>query len=384
MTDRPALSRQRGRRKGQWCEYLRERPAVTSEISLYIPASSTMRYSGAGGSQLTGSLSAVLQLQTRPTLPKTRSEPAAYSSCSHGVGQLATSDVYLLATLHSPTIHEREVFMGGIRGELMGQSGSTHGGQNRVDIFTSGVNGQLVSLALTGDTGTDQNRPQSVGSADARSLRELCHDLIGPAACIKLLVKAAVQEADPVTRELLQQIAGEAGRIAEVCEYFLDQFARPDPVRLDALVGEVAASARLRFVGPIDVVAQPVSVRVHPAVVIRILANLLDNACRAAGPQGRVQLVAEPAKGGALLAVADSGDGLGRGAAGRASLGLDIVRALVLEAGGSLDFGVSDLGGVCVTVTLPRAVGPGPRPSRPAGGRAGRIGRERAVERGTL
>lgn len=251
-----------------------------------------------------------------------------------------------------------------------------------MDIFTDGANGQLVALALAADAETDHDRPPNVGSADARSLRELCHDLIGPAACIKLLAKAAVQGADPVTRERLQQIAGEAGRIAEVCGYFLDQFACPDPVRLDALVGEVAGSARLRFDGSIDVVAQPVSVRVHPAVVIRILANLLDNACRAAGPEGRVQLVAGPAKGGALLAVADSGDGLGRGVAGRASLGLDIVRALVLEAGGSLDFGVSDLGGLGVTVTLPRAAGPRPQPPRPGGGRAARIGLGRADRRG--
>jgi signal transduction histidine kinase len=88
---------------------------------------------------------------------------------------------------------------------------------------------------------------------------------------------------------------------------------------------------------------------------VRILGNLLANACRAAGPAGRVRILVDEADGQARLAIADSGNGLGQPTAqgGRTGLGLDIVGALALKYGGSVHLGVSDLGGLAVTVLLP-------------------------------
>jgi signal transduction histidine kinase len=195
--------------------------------------------------------------------------------------------------------------------------------------------------------------------ADFRTLRELCHDLTLPATSIRLLASVAVRESDPdpAVRARLQQIADEAARIADICGYFLDPSRWAGPADLRALAADAADSAQLRYPGTIEVVAEPVIAAAHPVDVARILANLLDNACRAAGPDGRVRLVVEHDRDQARLVVADSGRGFGRAEPGRASLGLGIVAALVHRSGGTLRMGTSPLRGLAATVTLPAANG---------------------------
>ena len=56
--------------------------------------------------------------------------------------------------------------------------------------------------------------------------------------------------------------------------------------------------------------------------MVRILYNILTNACRAAGPAGRVRVLVDEADGQARLTIADSGSGLGHPVpSGRAGLG---------------------------------------------------------------
>lgn len=205
---------------------------------------------------------------------------------------------------------------------------------------------------------------QDPGVIDLRTLRELCHDLSTPATSIKLLTQVAAAESDPgpAMRARLRQISEEASRIADICGYFLDQ---PDDASahpadaggadLDVLASEAADSVRWRYSGLISVTAEPVTVTAHPVVVVRILTNLLDNACRAAGPGGRVQVTVRRDGDQASLVIADSGPGFGQAESGKASLGLSIVAAMVRRGGGSLRMGVSDLGGIAVTVTLQAA-----------------------------
>ena len=186
-------------------------------------------------------------------------------------------------------------------------------------------------------------------------LRELCHDLIEPVASIKLLVEVTCLEAhpDPPVRDRLRLIADEAGRIGDICGQVLGQPRRIEMLRLDVLAAEAVASAQLRHGGVIESVIDPVTLYVHPAVIIRILNNLLTNACRAAGAGGRVRLLVAHDEGQARLTVADSGGGLGTAQTGRTSLGLEIIGGLALGCGGTVQMGTSDLGGLCVTVLLP-------------------------------
>jgi Histidine kinase-, DNA gyrase B-, and HSP90-like ATPase len=209
------------------------------------------------------------------------------------------------------------------------------------------------------------------GAFEVRTLRELCHDLTVPATSIRLLASVAAKESDPdpSLKVRLRQIADEAGRIADICSYFLDPARKPGPTDLRLLAVDAADSARSRFSGAVDVVADPATVTAHPVDVARILANLLDNACRAAGPTGRVRLAVQREGGRVRLVVADSGRGFGHGEFGQASLGLGIVAALVRRNDGAVQMSTGDLGGLAVTVTLPEAGRPVASDTLPEAGR---------------
>jgi len=192
--------------------------------------------------------------------------------------------------------------------------------------------------------------PPTAGS----SLRELCHDIIEPAATIRWLAHAADAEPAQDQQNRLRTIAAAAGQIATICEHILDWPQQCAGVRLDLLADEAVAGARVRYPGTIDTAYQPVLALARPGDIVRILVNVLTNACRAAGPRGRVRMVIDETGGQARMAIADSGNGLGQTVpGGRASLGLEIIGALALKCGGSVQFGVSDLGGLGVTVRLP-------------------------------
>jgi len=208
--------------------------------------------------------------------------------------------------------------------------------------------------------------------AGIRLLRELAHDLILPAASIKLLAAAACTESDPdaAVRDRLRLIANEAATIADICGQVLDRPRRPRPVQLDALAAEAVARAQLRYRGVIEGDISPVTVLVHPAVVVRILNNLLSNACHAAGPHGTVQVRVAPDSARARLSVEDSGAGLVEAKSGRMALGLEIIGGLVLSHGGTVQMEVSDLGGLRVNVSFscPLRAEPGAEPPAGIGG----------------
>ncbi|MBO0823054.1 MAG: hypothetical protein J2P27_04230 [Actinobacteria bacterium] len=154
--------------------------------------------------------------------------------------------------------------------------------------------------------------------------------------------------------ERLRAIAIAAGQIAAICDDILEGPGRHAGVRLDKLARDAVASAQVRYAGVIELASQPVVALARPGDIIRILCNILANACRAAGPVGRISVLVEEEDGRARLSVTDSGGGLGRAAARRgAGLGLDIVGALALKYGGSVRLGIGDLGGLAVTVELP-------------------------------
>ena len=214
---------------------------------------------------------------------------------------------------------------------------------------------QRGCLSIPADNLADLSATRDIASAEVgSSLRELCHDLIEPTATIRWLVRAASAESGQDLRNRLEAIAVAAAQIAAICEHILDRPRRFPGVRLDLLAEDAVASAQVRHAGVIDIVSQPVIVLADPGDIVRILGNILTNACRAAGPAGRVRVLVDEADGHARLVIADSGSGLGHAVpGGRAGLGLEIIGALALKYGGSVHLGVSDLGGLAVTVLLP-------------------------------
>jgi signal transduction histidine kinase len=127
----------------------------------------------------------------------------------------------------------------------------------------------------------------------------------------------------------------------------------------------VARRARLVHHCSVTTELAPVRVPFHPVAVRRLLSNLVDNACRAAGAGGGVSIKVRRVRAGAVIEVADSGPGpgawsesLGTPRAGHAAagLGLHIVRSIVDVCGGLIEVGPADaLSGSNVAVTLPRS-----------------------------
>lgn len=194
------------------------------------------------------------------------------------------------------------------------------------------------------------------GTREYDALRELCHDLLQPAATIGAVVAAAQVEADlpAATRARLTQVTVEARRIAELCGQVLQTPSAYSSVRLHELAVDVAASASLRSPGSVSVDAQPATVHGDASALRRALTNLVDNAVRAAGPGGQVSVTSAVIGDRAQLRVADSGEGFGTGANGVAGLGLRIAARVAHEHGGDLLLGTSArLGGAQLTLSIP-------------------------------
>jgi signal transduction histidine kinase len=197
----------------------------------------------------------------------------------------------------------------------------------------------------------------------ARQVREACHDMRQPVACVLALTAAALAEPDlpGAARMRLEQIAGQAGWLADMIQHWLGSAAPGDPGKTAAsradvvrVAGEAAAAERLTWPGELKTAwpAGPVQTCVHPVILRRVIANVLGNATRAAGPAGTVALEVRRRAGGSMLSVEDSGPGFGRIGAGH-GLGLPAVARSVARHGGWLECGRASLGGARVSLWLP-------------------------------
>jgi signal transduction histidine kinase len=89
-----------------------------------------------------------------------------------------------------------------------------------------------------------------------------------------------------------------------------------------------------------------------PALLWRVLSNVVDNAARAVGRDGRVTVSIDQPDD-TVIEVADDGPGFGSGPPGKASLGLDIITSLLESCGGKLEVRSPSAGGALVRIVLP-------------------------------
>jgi signal transduction histidine kinase len=99
-----------------------------------------------------------------------------------------------------------------------------------------------------------------------------------------------------------------------------------------------------------------VPVIVDPVGLERAARNLIENAVRAVGARGTIEVRVTACDTRAVLEVADSGPGFGT-LPPRQGHGLVGVRRFAERFGGDLAFGTSTLGGALVRLSLPRAWG---------------------------
>jgi K+-sensing histidine kinase KdpD len=199
----------------------------------------------------------------------------------------------------------------------------------------------------------------STGSGEAHRLHETCHDMRQAIGGVFALAGAALAEPGlpESTRGRLEQIVGQAQWLADMVRDYLGADERPGSspplVDLTVIADEAVAAERVTYVGELELARPPVPVLTqgNRVTIRRIIANLLSNATRAAGPLGRVRIEIGYDQNRALLAIDDSGPGFGR-IQEVTGLGLCAVVRSVGECQGRLEYGRGSLGGVCVRLWL--------------------------------
>jgi hypothetical protein len=249
-------------------------------------------------------------------------------------------------------------------------------------IALAGAHGEVTELADSFDAMLD--RLAAAFGMQARFVANASHELRTPLSVMRTevdvtlsdpgadldelrrmaeVVRAATYRADALIAGLLVLARSEAGVPGPVL-----------PVDLGELVGPALAAVRgeaddrsLR----VTVAAGPAPVTGDPALLERVVGNLVENAVRHNVPGGWVEFRTGVAAGGSELWVASSGvpvpagrveelfepfhRGVDRAAGGGAGLGLSIVRAVVSAHRGSVRAEPVDGGGLAVTVRLPAA-----------------------------
>jgi C4-dicarboxylate-specific signal transduction histidine kinase len=195
-------------------------------------------------------------------------------------------------------------------------------------------------------------------------LAGLLHDIGQPLAAIRALASSplsaegAGEGADGLSERLRQ--------IAELGEWMNDLLrsggwaapaARKGPPSADAeqVVQEVLLAAAASFEGALHWRASgQAPVQVDPLELRRAFGNVVDNATRAAGPQGWVQVRIRRARGRVCLEVEDNGPGFGR-LRPHTRRGLAVTQTVLDRCGGVLEIASGRSGGALVRLKLPPA-----------------------------
>ncbi len=172
---------------------------------------------------------------------------------------------------------------------------------------------------------------------DGGEVRGLLHDVGHGLATLSYLADGLRE--DPQVpggaRYRLELMAEELVRLREL----LDLRAEPaaERVAVRDLLERLAAVTALSTGVAVEVLpGEDAVLRTDRTLLWRMVRNLLDNAVRAAGQRGRVQIALERDADEVVIDVVDDGPGFGAGPAGSASLGLRVVRGLAEECGASV------------------------------------------------
>jgi len=188
------------------------------------------------------------------------------------------------------------------------------------------------------------------------ALRDLLHDLGHDLATLSCLVEGLRGDAGLPEQTLrrVELIDQEMIRLRDHVRQAVERSSAPGVVSVRSMAQRVVVL--IDEVAETRVVLRPgddVSLRITESVLWRILKNVVDNAVRAAGPGGRVEVgAALSGNGQVIVEVADDGPGYPNGSPGWASRGLKIVTGLVAARGGSFDVRARLPRGTCVRIVL--------------------------------
>lgn len=204
-------------------------------------------------------------------------------------------------------------------------------------------------------------------------MRGLLHDLGHQMTTLSYLVEAVRGDVDlPEDAGFrLELLSLEMTRLLDVIAHEIpgrEDAAAVGEISLRSLAGQVTQLARVAHEAAVTLRPGPeVKVRASPVLLWRVLTNVVDNAARAAGSAGRVEITVgmlANAPPRALLQVQDNGPGFGHGPPGAASLGLGVVTALLESCGGSMEVQAPADGGALVRIEIPAEPVPPAAPHR--------------------
>ena len=187
-------------------------------------------------------------------------------------------------------------------------------------------------------------------------VNELFHDLRQPVAAISALVAAAetIPGIPDEVHRRLSQIREESRRISALIRQVQAGSLAPEPLDAGALTIRLGESFEATAGGKIQIVADADATIVADETGLRrAMANLLENALRAAGPTGNVLVTVQKRGSWVCFDVHDSGPGFGAGPKGSAGLGLQIVEWFASMHGGEVSIERSHLGGTLARLSLP-------------------------------
>ena len=210
---------------------------------------------------------------------------------------------------------------------------------------------------MTSRSITDLGRPlRAVDAPD-----ELLHDLGQPLAAIRALAWTPLPQEDGPG---MVEAADRLRRIWELAELMtaLVGSVGADPERADgapadvtAVVLDVVVAVAPGFPGRLRCWAgDPAPVPVDLLHLRRAVGNLVDNATRAAGPDGRVDVGVLRDGDRVRIEVGDDGPGFG-GLPPQTGLGLAVVLDVAASCGGALEIEDGPEGGALVRLDLPLA-----------------------------
>jgi signal transduction histidine kinase len=192
---------------------------------------------------------------------------------------------------------------------------------------------------------------------DPLVLRGLLHDLGHQMTTLSFLVEAVRGQTDLPgdARARIEVLAQGMSRVLDTIAYELPSApsaAEVSTVDLRSLAGQVVHLAQVNNCVSVVLLPGPdVTLEANPTLLWRVLTNVIENAARATGPGGSVEIRLHDHHGVAVE-VTDDGPGFGRGPSGTASLGLSVVTALLESCGGSLEVRSPRAGGTQVSIQL--------------------------------
>lgn len=195
-----------------------------------------------------------------------------------------------------------------------------------------------------------------LGGADTRGL---LHDLGHGLATLSYLSDGLHEDSSlsPAARERVSLMRRELEQLLELADRGLRARVRADWCDLREVAEQLVTLASLTTSTVVHLVPGPeAAVRGDRSTVHRMLANVLDNAVRAAGPEGTVEVALSRVPPSSMaVEIVDDGPGFGRGTAGTASLGLGIVTGLARTCGANVRIGPARSSGTRARLTFPEA-----------------------------